>query len=119
MLALASGQEALTHHRIGLGWGLAFHLVNDIGFANLLPVGMALYSRAAPRAVAGVMMGVYYVNLFLANMIVGRVGGLLDRMTGGGFWLLHTALVGTGAVLILVFALVFRRRLAPTLDVEA
>ncbi len=118
LLAAASAQELVTHHKVGLAWGLGFHIVNDIGIANLFPVGLALYSRAAPKAVGGLMIGVYYLSFFLANMGVGWLGGLLERMGGVAFWSLHAALVALGGVLILLFAVFFRRSLAPTVDAE-
>ena len=118
LLAVASAQEAITHHKVGLAWGLGFHIVNDIGFANVFPVGLALYSRASPKAVAGLMIGVYYLNLFLANMGVGWLGGLLEKMGAGPFWTLHAALVAGGGAMVLAFALLFRRALAPTVDIE-
>jgi hypothetical protein len=39
-------------------------------------------------------------------------------MTPTRFWLLHAALVGIGGALLLLAALVFRRILAPKVDVE-
>src|SRR3954463_16139251 len=84
-LALAAYQAAATGQKIGLGWGLAFHIINDIGFANVFPVGIALFSRAAPRAVAGTMIGVYYLHLFACNMLVGWIGGYLEKMPAGHF----------------------------------
>jgi POT family proton-dependent oligopeptide transporter len=119
LLAAASAKEALTHEKVGLMWGVGFHVVNDIGFANVFPVGLALYSRASPKAVAGVMIGVYYLNLFMANMGVGWLGGLLEKMPASAFWLLHAALVGAGGAAMLAFAVFFRRQLAPTVDPEA
>ena len=119
LLAAASAKAVATHHKVGLAWGLGFHILNDIGIANLFPVGLALYSRAAPKAVSGLMIGVYYLTFFLANMGVGWLGGLLEKMGGVAFWTLHAGLVGLGGVLILGFALLFRRALAPTVDVEA
>ncbi len=118
LLALASAEALSTHHKVGLAWGLGFHIVNDIGVANLFPVGLALYSRAAPKAVGGLMIGVYYLMFFLANMGVGWLGGLLEKMGGVAFWSLHAALVALGGVLIVAFALLFRRFLAPTMDAE-
>ena len=44
---LASAVEAATGHRLGLGWAAAFQLVNDLGFANVFPVGLARFTRAA------------------------------------------------------------------------
>jgi len=113
ILAVAGLREAAGGHGIGLGWGLAFHVVNSIGFANVLPVGLALYSRAAPRAVSGLMIGVYYLHLFLANMAVGWLGSLLSRMPAPLFWLLHAGLVALGGTMILVFRSLFGHRLAP------
>ncbi len=119
ILSLASAQQAAGGHKVGLAWGLAFHVVNSIGIANVLPVGLALFSRAAPRAVSGLMIGVYYLHLFLANMAVGWLGGLLQTMPAATFWLLHAALVACGGVALLLFRLRFGRLLAPTADPEA
>ena len=44
------------------------------------PVGLALYARASPEGARGTMIGVYYLHLFLANNLVGWLGGLLERM---------------------------------------
>ncbi len=112
-LALASAHEAAGGGKVGLAWALAFHILNDIGFVNVFPVGLALFSRASPRAVGGVMIGVYYLHLFLANMTVGWLGGLLDRMPATSFWLLHAGLVGGAGIVVLLFGALFGRILAP------
>ena len=113
ILALASLHEASSGQKVGLAWGLAFHIVNDIGFSNVLPVGLALFSRAAPRAVSGMMIGIYYLHLFAANMAVGWLGGLLQSMPAPLFWLLHAGLVTSGAIMILIVRAAFGRSLAP------
>lgn len=113
-LAMASWQAG--GGKVGLGWGIAFHVVNDIGFANVFPVGIALYSRASPRAVAGTMIGVYYLHLFACNMLIGRIGGFLESMTGTAFWLLHAGLVGAAGLGLLVVRSFAGRILAPTED---
>ena len=119
LLGLASAQEALTGHKVGILWAFGFHIVNDIGYANIFPVGLALFSRASPKAVGGVMIGVYYLHLFVANMMVGWLGGLLEKMGAPSFWFLHAGLVAAGAVALLLFSLAFGRILAPTVDPEA
>ena len=118
VLALAAFEEAATGLKISLGWALLFHVINEIGVANVFPVGLALFSRASPKAVGGVMIGVYYLNLFASNMLVGWLGTLYERMTPAAFWLLHAALVAIGGALLLMAALVFRRFLAPKVDPE-
>ncbi len=116
ILALASLHEATSGQKVGLGWGLAFHIVNNVGVANILPIGLSLFSRAAPRAVAGLMIGIFYLHLFAANMAVGWLGSLLQTMPAALFWLLHAGLMAFGAIMMLVFRAIFGRILAPTTD---
>ena len=103
VLAAASVQAA-GGQKVGLAWGVAFHVVNDVGFANLYAVGLALYSRLAPPGLNATVVNGYALSLFLSNLLVGWLGGLLGRMSGAQFWLLHAALVGAAAVVLAVAA---------------
>jgi POT family proton-dependent oligopeptide transporter len=96
-------------HKVGFGWLLAFHFVNDIGFANVFPVGLALFARAAPKHIAGLVIGIYYLHLWIGNNLVGYLGTLYQQMTPVQFWLLHAALVGGAGVVFLVMKLLFGR----------
>jgi len=60
------------------------------------------------------MIGCFYLHLFIANMLVGWLGGLFERMPGVSFWLMHAAIVFTAAVLLLVARFSVGRTLAPT-----
>jgi proton-dependent oligopeptide transporter, POT family len=119
ILALASLHEAATGQKIGLGWGLSFHIVNDIGFANLYPVGLALYSRVAPKALASTMMAAFLLALFGAGILVAKLASLLDQLPGATFWGLHAAIITGAAVVLLVLRGATGRLLAPTVDPEA
>jgi POT family proton-dependent oligopeptide transporter len=99
--------------KISILWTFAYTLVNDIGFANILPVGLALYSRAAPRGLQGVMIGIYYLHLFFGNSFVGWLAGLLEVMPGSRFWGLHAVLVASAGVGLLAVKLLFGKVLAP------
>ncbi|MBO9689055.1 MAG: peptide MFS transporter [Mitsuaria chitosanitabida] len=98
--------------KISILWTFAYTLVNDIGFANILPVGLALYSRASPRGLQGVMIGIYYLHLFFGNLFVGWLAGLLEVLPGSQFWLLHAALVAAAGAGLLLVKLMFGRLLA-------
>lgn len=90
-------------HKTGLGWVLGFEALNSIGFANVFPVGLALYARAAPKAIAGTVIGMYYLHLFACNNLVGWLGGQLERMSGPAFWSLHATIMGVAtAAMVLV-----------------
>jgi POT family proton-dependent oligopeptide transporter len=112
-LAAASAQAA-HGHKVGLLWGLSFHIVNDIGFANAYAVGLALYSRAAPKSLSATVVNLFSLSIFLANLMVGRLAGLLSAMSGERFWLLHAGLVLAAALVLLIAARLFRRQLAPS-----
>ncbi|TXI22485.1 MAG: MFS transporter [Roseateles sp.] len=99
--------------KASLAWTLVYTLVNNLGFANILPVGLALYSRAAPRGLQGVMIGIYYLHLFFGNSFVGWLAGFLSEMPGARFWGLHALLVVAAGVGLLAVKLVFGRLLAP------
>jgi len=56
----------------------------------------------------------YFLHLFVANNLVGWLGGLLEVLTGTQFWLLHAALVGGAGVVFLIARQLFGHLLAPT-----
>ena len=119
-LAAASAIVASTHQKVGVGWAFLFETLNDIGFANVLPVGLALYTRAAPKRVLGLVVGIYYLHLFAGNYFTGWVAGWLDIMPAATFWLLHVAFMAASAVLLLLARGLWGSILAPAYtDAEA
>ncbi|HVU21303.1 MAG TPA: oligopeptide:H+ symporter [Rhizomicrobium sp.] len=116
VLAGASAVVASTGKPVSIYWAFAFHIVNDLGFSNVLPVGIALYSRAAPKGLGGVMIAVYYVHLFFGNLLIGKLGGLLGTMPDVNFWLLHAGIMAVGAVILIVVRALFGSIIAPAYD---
>ena len=113
LVLAAASLHAAGGHKVGLGWGLAFHIVNDIGFSGMYPIGMALFSRAAPPALGATIINCFTFSIFLCNLLVGKLAGLLSTMSGAAFWSLHAGLVAGASVLLLVCARLFGRILAP------
>ena len=101
--------------KIGLFWPVMFHLMNSIGFSHILPVSLALFTRLAPRQINATVIGIYYLAFFMANQIVGHVGGWYSTMDTTRFWLFHVA---TAAVGLAAFAL-FKTFLADRLMGDA
>ncbi len=113
VLAGCAAVATATHHPVPLYWALGFHILNDIGFGNVLPVGLALYSRAAPKGLGGTMIAIYYLQLFMGNLLVGYLGGLLGTMPDTSFWLLHVGLMAISAVVLIAARVFFGHVLAP------
>jgi proton-dependent oligopeptide transporter, POT family len=112
-LAAASAIVASTHQKVGVSWAFLFEALNDIGFANILPVGLALYTRAAPKRILGLVVGIYYLHLFAGNYFTGWVAGWLDSMPAATFWMLHVAFMAAAAAVLLVARWLFGGILAP------
>jgi POT family proton-dependent oligopeptide transporter len=114
-VALAVGARlAGDTGKVNIGWLIAFHTLNSISFANVFPVALALYARAAPAALSATIIGVFYLHLFAANNIVGWLGGKLESMSPETFWYIHAALCGSAGVIFLISGRLFGHLLAPT-----
>jgi POT family proton-dependent oligopeptide transporter len=95
-----------------LGWALAFHVLNNIGFAHSLPVALSLYSRMAPRGTCGTMIALCYLHLFAANLLVGWLGAMYEPTLAVSFWLLHSGIIAAGAIVLFGVWLVLGSRFA-------
>jgi POT family proton-dependent oligopeptide transporter len=100
-------------HKASLWWAILFEVFNDIGFANLVPVAMALFVRVAPQQVNGTMVGIFMLVFFLADFIVGPLGNLLPKIGPLNFWLMHFGIVAFAAVVLFLFWLIFGKKLIP------
>lgn len=113
LIVIASMLVAHTHEKVGFIWTVGYTLVNDLGFANILPVGLSLYSRCSPRRLEGLVIGMYYLHLFVGNNFVGWLAGFMETMPSTRFWAMHAALVAAAGALLLLCKLLFGRVLAP------
>ena len=112
-LFIAASTQA-SGQKIGLFWPVAFHFINSIGFAHLLPIGLALYAKYAPKAVNATIIGLYYLSFFAGNKLVGKIGALLTTMATPSFWLLHAALAAGSGLCFVLFKVVAGRSLRVT-----
>jgi len=101
-LVIGSYIAELAGTKVSLGFLLAFHFLNSIGFANAFPAALALYARLSPPALAATMMGVFYLHFFGASNLAGYLGGYLERMPASQFWALHAAMVGFAGVVVFI-----------------
>lgn len=105
--SLALAASSAPEGRISLLWAVAFHCLNSIAFANIAPVALSLYGRVAPARLSGTMIGVLYIHLFIANNLVGWLGGMLERMDAATFWLMHAGIATGSMALLLLFRWAF------------
>jgi POT family proton-dependent oligopeptide transporter len=98
-------------HKISLIWPAAFHVINSIAFAHLLPISLALFVKLAPRAINSIVIGLYYLAFFTGNKILGHVGGWYSSMPTTQFWLYHAGFAAAAGVVFLLFKLFLSKRL--------
>jgi POT family proton-dependent oligopeptide transporter len=118
LVLVAAAATAQRDGRISLAWALPFHAINEIGFANLYPVGMALFSRCAPRGLGSTMIAVFFLHMFASNLLVGWLGGFLGSMSGPNFWLMHAGIIAGAALVLMVVRQLAGRILAPVTAME-
>ena len=99
---VAAAAFQMPGEKIGPFWPVAFHVLNSIGFAHILPVSLALFAKVAPKAINATVIGLYYLAFFAGNALVGWIGGLYSSLPTTTFWLIHVAsAVGSGFVFYL------------------
>ena len=100
--------------KISLFWPMMFELCNSIGFAHVLPISLALSSKISPKQITSTLIGLYYFSFFIANAVVGWVGGLYSSLPTTTFWLIHVASAAFGLVAFVIFKIVLGKRMAST-----
>jgi POT family proton-dependent oligopeptide transporter len=110
-LCLYLGAVTAGDGKVGMFWPLMFHLLNSIGFAHILPISLALFTKLAPKALNATIVGIYYLAFFAANYIVGTIGGWYSTMATPQFWLVHVASAAVGLVAFVVFKLVLGKHM--------
>jgi POT family proton-dependent oligopeptide transporter len=119
---LALFMAALTQQpgeKISLAWPMVFEVCNSIGFAHVLPISLALFSKISPKQITSTVIGLYYLSFFIANAVVGYVGGLYSSLPTTTFWLIHVASAAFGLVAFVVFKIVIGRRMQSTPEDQA
>jgi POT family proton-dependent oligopeptide transporter len=99
--------------RVSWVWPFLYCAVQGVAFIYYWPTLLALVSRAAPPKINATMMGITFLNLFVANNLIGWIGTFYEAMTPLAFWALHAGIAAIGGLLVLVFGRALKRMLEP------
>ncbi len=86
-------------------WLVAAMALQTVGELYLSPVGLSLFSKAAPAKVASVMMGVNFLSNFAGNYMAGYLGSFWSGMPKTHFFAMIAGI--SGATAVGIFALSF------------
>ena len=79
-------------------WVVLFHLVNNIGYAQILPVGLALFGRFAPGKWVSTIIGIFYASVAVSSILAGYIGTYLNVLPAAYFWFGHAGLAAISFV---------------------
>ncbi|MEM8985315.1 MAG: peptide MFS transporter [Pseudomonadota bacterium] len=99
---LALGEYQSGSGQVAIVWPVVYHFICAVGFLYIGPIALSLTSRAAPAAVNAMMVGSYYLAIFVGGIASGWLGRFYEKMSPEAFWLMHAGVVGAGAFLMLV-----------------
>lgn len=110
LLVLAS--QAAIDGRVSPWWLLSIYLVTTLGELCISPVGLSNVTRLAPPALAGLVMGAWFVAIGLGGKIAGVFASWLDldaleRLPG--LFLQQAMIIAIGAAVLALFAPAVRR----------
>lgn len=106
LLALAAGQE--QSHWL---WLAAFLFLYTLGELFILPTGLGLFGRLAPRNLAATSIALWFSASFAGNLLAGALGTLWSRFDRTTFFLIVASVAAVAAVALLLIDRPSRRLL--------
>lgn len=74
--------ETASGAKTGLSWIVAFYFIFTLGEMFLSPIGLALTTALAPRALAGMAMGIWFLAVAAAEYVAGLLAQIADIASG-------------------------------------
>ncbi|HMN46483.1 MAG TPA: peptide MFS transporter, partial [Povalibacter sp.] len=97
LLALVAGQPQA--HWL---WLATFLLLYTLGELFILPTGLGLFGRIAPRNLAATAIALWFSASFAGNLLAGALGTLWSRFDRTTFFLIVAAVAAVAAVALLL-----------------
>jgi proton-dependent oligopeptide transporter, POT family len=101
LLVAAVAFRAQQHDlQVGWPWMAAFIVAMTAGELYILPVGLGLFGRLAPRGLAATTIALWFSAGFLGNLLAGWLGTLWSALSHGAFFSIIGAVALAGAVML-------------------
>ena len=109
--------------KVGLAWLAGLYLIHSIAELCISPVGLSMITKLSIARIVGLMMGVWFLSISVAQYVAGAVAQVASVETVGGqvtnlqvslntyagvFWLIGEWAVGAG-VLLFVLSFLLRK----------
>jgi len=90
-------------------WPALSVMLFGVAFLYQWPTLLALVSLSSPPKLRSTMMGIVFLTIFIAAMIMGRLGSLYEPLGPAAFFALHAGISAIGAVLATLLAAPLQR----------
>lgn len=99
---LALAHRSAGGAQVAIIWPITFHVLTSLGYLYAAPVALALISRSAPVPVNAMMIGAYYLGIFVGGIFSGWLAQFYEALKPARFWGLHGLIALSGTALILL-----------------
>lgn len=106
---LGAGQWLAGDNPVPVLWPVIFHFICAASYLYVAPIALALVSRAAPASVNAMMVGSYYLGLFVGGIVSGWLARFYEPFGPVLFWMMHMAIGVIGALSLVVLRGMFVR----------
>lgn len=103
-----SGSEEVVMQKAALTWLVMTYFFHTIGELCLSPVGLSVVTKLAPVKLASLLMGVWMLSSFIANIIGGFIASFVEKLGAGTIFISIAGFV----ILLGVLMLFLSRRLS-------
>ncbi len=90
-------------------WLIGVYLFHTLGELCLSPVGSSMVTKLAPARFVAMLIGVYFLANFAANLLGGLFAGNYDAMDHKLFFMIPVATASGAAILLLILAKPIRK----------
>ncbi len=102
-LILAAVSAWSGEGRVSWLWLAAFFVVLTLGELFILPVGLGLFGRLAPRRMEATTIALWFLAAFAGNLLAGAMGTLWTLIGHAQFFALLAALAGVASLILSLF----------------
>jgi POT family proton-dependent oligopeptide transporter len=127
LFMVAAGIQGKDGAKVGMFWLTMTYLLHTLGELCLSPTGLSYVTKAAPVRFVSLLMGIWFVSNFLANLGGGYIAATVDQIAEGKitlpwhfggqadfFFLFVVSSLGAGLVILILTPLL--KRLLPAED---
>ncbi|HZU64468.1 MAG TPA: peptide MFS transporter [Novosphingobium sp.] len=84
LLLVLGGRFAGPHAQVGLAWLAGLYVIHSVAELCISPVGLSMITKLAIARVVGLMMGVWFLSISVAQYAAGMVAQMASVATVGG-----------------------------------